>query len=185
MVEKTLEKLKQDMKKSLKIFEGEIVSLRSTRLSSSLIEEIKVDYYNNLLPLREVATVSCPQPNLAVIKPWDKNIISQIGKAIDESQKDLSWTTDGETIKISFPPLSEEARKNLIKTLGERAEKERIVLRNLRREALEKIEEAKKNGEIGEDEMYRGKNKLDELISKFNKEIEEIVRKKEEEIMEV
>lgn len=185
MVEKVLAQLEQEMEKSLKIFEEQIASLRATRLSVTLIEEIKIPYYNNLMPLRQLATISIPQPNLAVIKPWDKNLIPQIGKAIQENYKDLGYTTDGEVIKVSFPPLSEEGRKNLIKMLHERAEKERIILRNLRREAQEEIEKMKEEGIIGEDEMYRGKNKLNEIIAKFNQKVEELVKIKEEEIMEV
>jgi ribosome recycling factor len=185
MVERILEELKQNMEKSLKIFESEIAGLRSTRISSSLLETIKIQVYNGSYSLFELATVSFPQPNMVLIKPWDKQIIHQVRKGIEEANKELSIAIDGDTIKVFFPPMTEELRKNLIKNLGERAEKERIILRNLRRNALEKIESAKTNGEIGEDEMYRGKEKLDEIIGHFNKKLEEIVKRKEQEIMEV
>lgn len=185
MIEKILEETKQRMEKSLKIFETEIASLRSSRISSSLMESIKVEAYGGVYSLFELASVSFPQPNMVLIKPWDKQIMGQIKKGIENVNKDLSINIEGDVLKVFFPPMTEELRKNLIKNLHERAEKERIILRGLRRNALEEIENAKKNGEIGEDEMYRGKEKLDEIIGNFNKKIEEIVKRKEEEIMEV
>ncbi len=172
------------MQKTINNLKDELKRLRTGRASPSLLENIKVNYYGQEIPLMQIAGIGAPEPRLLVIKPYDKNVVSEIEKAILKSGLGLTPKTEGGVIKLPIPPLSEERRKELVKLVKKFAEEAKVALRNIRRDILEKIKEKKENGEVSEDDAERFKKKVQEIIEDKTKEIDDIVKIKEKEIME-
>ena len=181
MMEGIFKEAEEDMKKSVSYFKNEITGLRTGRASSALVEDIKIEYYGTKVPIKQVASVSVPEHNQILIQVWDNNAIPSIEKAIME-QLNLNPNTQGNTIRINLPPLTEERRRELVKLLNKLAEEARVAVRNVRKRAKEKIEELEG---ISEDEKKRALEKLQKLTDKYIKEINEIAERKEEEIMQV
>ena len=146
-----LEEVKKKMEKSLKNFKEELSHIRTGRASIALLEAIKVDCYGTKMSIPQIATVNVVEGKMLVIQPWDINLVKEIEKAIQKSDLGINPTSDGKTIKLIMPPLTEERRKELIKVASKLAEEARIAIRNIRRDVLEKFKTAKKKGEISED----------------------------------
>ena len=179
---------KKSRKKMEKILEGvrqEFKSIRTGRARPSLVENIKADNYGTMTPLNQMANIVAPEPRQLVIEPWDKNVMESIEKAILKEDLGLTPNNDGNVIRINIPELTEERRKELVKLVGEKAEEARIAIRNIRREANEELEELEEDSEISEDNYHRGLDNIQELTDDFIAEIDEMVEKKEEEIMTV
>ena len=174
-----------ELEKSLEHFKEELNQVRTGRASSALVEGLTVDYYGVKSPLKQVASISIPEPRTIVIAPWDKDNLVNIEKALRESQLNLNPNNDGQVIRINIPPLNEERRKELVKLLNQKAEDGKISIRKHREDMWEEIQTLEKEGKIGEDDKFIGKDKLQEVIDEYNKKIEEIRAKKEEEIMTV
>lgn len=185
MHQEIIQKREEDYKKTLEHFESVLGQLRTGRASASMVENLLVDYYGAKSPMKQVASITVPEARLIVISPWDKDQLVNIEKAIRESQLNLNPNNDGQVIRINIPPLTEERRKELVKVLNKEAEDARVSVRKIREEIWSEIQKMEKDGKIGEDDKFAGKNKLQETIDQYNSKIEEIREKKEKEIMTV
>jgi ribosome recycling factor len=185
MYQEIIQKREEDFQKTLEHFEVALGQLRTGRANSAMVENLSVDYYGAKSPLKQVASINVPEARLIVISPWDKDQLVNIEKAIRESQLNLNPNNDGQVIRINIPPLNEERRKDLVKVLNKEAEDARVSVRKIREEIWSEIQKMEKDGKIGEDDKFAGKDKLQEVVDKHNSEIEEIREKKEAEIMTV
>lgn len=173
------------MARSIESFRKELGKIRTGRASFSLVDGIKVDYYGTPTPLQQVGTLSVPESRLITVTPWDAKLIGSIEKAIQSSGLGLNPVNDGKIVRIPIPPLTEERRKDLVKLVKKMAEDARVAVRNVRREAIERIKEKEKKKEISEDGMKRGQDRIQKETDAFVKKIDEILKAKEQEIMEV
>lgn len=185
MYKEIIESKKSELEKSLEHFKEELNQVRTGRASAALVEGLTVDYYGQKSPLKQVASITIPEPRTIVISPWDKDNLVNIEKALRESQLNLNPNNDGQVIRLNIPPLNEERRKELVKVLNQKAEDGKISIRKHREDMWEAIQKLEKEGKIGEDDKFTGKDKLQEVVDEYNKKIEEIRAKKEEEIMTV
>ncbi len=172
------------MDKAVAAFERDLAHVRTGRASSALLEGITVDYYGTQMPLNQVATIAVPESRLITVQPWDNNILADIEKAIMSSDLGLTPSNDGKIIRVSIPPLTEERRKDLVKVVKKMAEDSRVAVRNCRRDAMDKLKTQKKDKEISEDEMYKLQDDIQKITDQHIKEIDDILQKKEKEIME-
>jgi len=173
------------MSRSLEAFRKELGKIRTGRASFSLLDGIKVDYYGTPTPLQQVGTLSVPESRLITVAPWDAKMIGPIEKAIQASGLGLNPSNDGKIVRIPIPPLTEERRKDLVKVVRKMAEDARIAVRNIRREGIERIKEKEKRKEISEDMMKRWQDKVQKETDGFIKKVDEILKAKEQEILEV
>jgi ribosome recycling factor len=185
MIKEITEKKKPEMEKSLEHFQEELAQIRTGRASTALVDNLLVDYYGGKSPLKQIASISTPEPRTILISPWDKDSLINIEKAVRESQLNLNPNNDGKVIRINLPALTEERRKEFIKLLNQKAEEARIAVRKHREEIWEEIQTAEKDGKIGEDDKFAGKDKLQEIVDEYNGKIEEIRAKKEQDIMTI
>jgi ribosome recycling factor len=182
-VNSALEEVKKKMEKSLKNFKEELSHIRTGRASIALLEAIKVDCYGTKMPIPQIATVNVVEGKMLVIQPWDINLVKEIEKAIQKSDLGINPTSDGKTIKLIMPPLTEERRKELIKVASKLAEEARIAIRNIRRDVLEKFKTAKKKGEISEDDYLQLEKKVQKLTDEYIEKINTALKEKEKEIL--
>jgi ribosome recycling factor len=180
-IEEILKQMEKDMKKSVEHFKNEIAGLRTGRASTSLVEELKVEYYGSKVPLKQLGNISVPEANQIVVQVWDANAVSSIEKAIME-ELNLNPQRQGNTLRINLPPLTQERRKELVRLLHKMAEEARVAVRNIRKDAKETIEELEG---ISEDEVKRGLEKLQKLTDKYIEQINQLAEAKEKEIMGV
>lgn len=178
-------KAEEKMKKTLATLGEEFIVIRTGRASSALFEKISVDYFGQSTPLNQVATISVPEARLVVIQPWDKSVINDIEKAIQKSELSLNPNNDGKVIRISIPPLTEERRKELVKTAKNVAEKYRVAMRNIRRDANEELKKKLKNSEITEDQEKQAADHIQKITDNYINDINKKLEVKEKEIMEI
>lgn len=174
----------QRMKKAVEATAHDLSMLRTGRASPALLDHIRVEYYGTMYQLKQLATITAPEPRLLVVDPWDKSMIDTIQKAIASSGIGLTPSTDGNVIRVPIPPLTEERRRELVKLANKRAEDGKVAVRNVRRDVLEDLRKLEKEQGISEDEIKRARNELDKLTSKHTDEIETLRKAKEQEIME-
>lgn len=179
-----IEKIRPELEKVIRFLEGEVAKIRTGRASPSLVEDIQVDCFGQKLPLKQLAAISCPEPKQILIQPWDKSYIEGIEKALSQSSILASPIVDKEVIRINLPALTEEFRKNLLRVIAEKQEEARKTIRRWREEAWKEIQEGFKEGKIREDDKFRAKDELQELIDEYNKKTEDLGEKKKREIME-
>ena len=184
MVSDTLLGVEKRMQKAIEALGRELASIRTGRANPALVEHIKVEYAGVPTPLIQIAGISAPEARLIIIQPWDKSSIRSIEKAILASDLGLNPTSDGNVIRISIPPLTEERRKELIKLVGKRIEEGKIEIRNLRRDALNRFRELEKSKDISQDERKRAQEQLQKLTDKFIADTEKLGQAKEKELME-
>jgi ribosome recycling factor len=184
-MQQVLEKCETKMKKSVDSLSKEFSALRTGRASASLLDKIRVDYYGNETPINQVATVSVPEARMIVIQPWDKSLLSAIEKAILKSDLGLPPNNDGKLLRLNFPPLNEERRKQLVKSAKSTAEQSKIAIRNIRREAMDELKKMQKAGDISEDDQKEGENKIQKMTDSYIAEIGTLTDGKEKEIMEI
>ncbi len=177
--------IEQRMKKAISSLRSNLLSIRTGRASPALIEDIPVEAYDSTLPLNQVATISVPEPRLLMVRPWDANTLPAIERAILKSDVGLTPNNDGTVIRLAIPSLTDERRRELSRIVGERIEETRVAIRNLRREALRKLESQEQNGEISEDAFYRAKERLQELTDEYIEKADQLGEQKQSEIMEV
>lgn len=185
MLEKIIQKIKPEMEKAIKRFQEEIGKLRTGRANPAMIENLAVDYYGAKSPLKQVASVTIPEPRLIIIAPWNKDNLIDIEKALIEVGLGFNPTNDGQVIRIAVPPLSEERRVDLVKILGKCAEESRVLIRRAREKAWDEIQNLAKSGKLGEDDKFKGKEQLQKLVDEYNEKVEKIKEKKKKEIMEI
>ena len=185
MLQDILDTAKEKMKKSCEVYERDMMGLRAGRANPKLLDRIMVDYYGTPTPIPQIGNISSPEPRLLVIAPWEAKLIPQIEKAIQKSELGINPSNDGKIIRLVFPELNEERRRDLTKVASRACEEAKVAIRNIRRDAMEQIKKLKKNSEITEDDQRDAEEDMQKLTDKAVKEVDEIYAKKEKEIMEV
>lgn len=173
------------MQKTVDSFVRELAGIRTGRASVNLLDGITVEYYGSQTPLNQVATLSVPESSLIVIQPWDVSVIKEIEKALLRSDIGITPSNDGKVIRLALPPLTEERRQQLAKTVKKKAEEKKIVIRQVRRDANDMIKLLEKDKEITEDQRHSGQDEVQKITDKFVQKIDDITTKKEEEILEI
>ncbi|MEG1500770.1 MAG: ribosome recycling factor [Clostridiales bacterium] len=185
MIKDILNDAENRMNKVAETLRKEFSSLRAGRANPSLLDKVLVDYYGTPSPINQTANISCPEPRLILIQPWDKSLIGAIEKAILKSDLGLNPNNDGNVLRINIPQLTEDRRKELVKTCGKKEEEAKVAIRNIRRDVNDMIKEAEKAKEVSEDDAKRGLDNAQKLTDKFITKLDEILAQKEKEIMEV
>jgi ribosome recycling factor len=185
MTTEVLKSIEEKMKISVKTFRTDLSTIRTGHASPSLVEHLRVEYAGVPMPLNQLAGISAPEARLLVIQPWDKNALRDIEKAISKSELGLNPTNDGNIIRIAIPPLSEERRAELIKIVHNRTEERRIIIRNLRHEALNGLKQLEKDKAISQDEHKRAQDQLQKLTDFHILEAEKVSKDKEKELLQV
>jgi ribosome recycling factor len=185
MIDEVLDEVRQRMDKSVEVLQEDLLGIRTGRASPALVEKLPVEYYGMMTPLIQMASIAAPEPRLLVIKPWDPSALGSIERAIQKSDLGLTPMNDGKLIRLNIPRLTEERRRELVKVVAKRVEEARVAIRNLRRDALKDLQDFEKEKMISEDDFYRGKDEVQELTDKFIEKIDEIGKRKEEEVMEI
>ncbi len=180
-----LKPFEEKMKKSIAVLEEEFGGIRVGKASAKLLDKIKVDYYGSPTSIDGVATVKAPDPRTLVITPWEANMLKAIEKAVQASDLGITPQNDGKCIRLAFPSLNEERRKELVKQVTKMGEDGKVALRNIRRDANDACKNMKKNGEMTEDEQKASEKSVQDLTDKYIKEVDAVVSKKEKEIMEL
>lgn len=180
-----LNELERKMKKTIESYENELSGVRAGRANPQVLDKLTVDYYGTETPIKQVASISVPEARLLVIQPWDISLIKPIEKVLLKSDLGITPSNDGKVIRLPFPALTEDRRKELVKVVKGYSENAKVSIRNLRRESLEKLKKMLKDKEISEDELAQAEENVQKVLDKFTKEIEEITKKKEKELMEI
>jgi len=173
------------MQKAVEALKQDLGSIRTGRASSALIERIYVDYYGTPTPINQVASITIPEARLLVIQPWDRKLLTDIEKAIQKSDLGINPNNDGQVIRLSIPPMNEERRRELAKTLHKRLDEHKVAIRNVRRDIQEKLRDREKKKEISEDELKRSTERLQKLTDRYVDEMDKVGKTKEQEILEV
>jgi ribosome recycling factor len=184
MIRDVLSAAETKMVKAGEALGRDLAGLRTGRASPGLVEHIRVDYYGTPTPLNQLASISIPEVRMLIIQPWDKQVLPAIEKAIRKSELGLNPSSDGNVIRLMIPQLTEERRKELVKVVRKRVEEGRIAIRNIRREALEKLREILKAKDISEDDEKRAASQLQELTDRFIEDVNQLGKSKETEILE-
>lgn len=185
MIDAAMKQAESKMHKAIEVTREEFAGVRTGRASPALVQRIIVDYYGSPTPLQQLANFSVPEPRMLVVAPYDRNAMSSIEKAIMASDLGITPSNDGAVIRLGFPALTEERRRELTKLVRDRAEHGRVAIRNVRRHAKEEIDKDIKDGKVSEDEGHRAEKELQKLTDKFIAEIDEMLKRKEAELMEV
>ena len=180
-----LKNTEEKMNKTIGVLERDYKSIRAGRANASVLDRVTVDYYGCPTPIQQMAAVSVPEPRILMIQPWDATTLKDIEKAILTSDIGINPQNDGRVIRLSFPPLTEERRKEIVKEVHKTAEESKVAVRNTRRDAIEKLKGLKKNNVITEDDVADGEKKIQNLTDKYCKEIDTLAELKEKEIMEI
>lgn len=180
-----LKSTEERMKKSVDALDREYKSVRAGRANAGVLDRITVDYYGVPTPIQQMAAISVPEARTLLIAPWDKSTLKEIEKAILTSEIGINPQNDGTSIRLNFPPLTEERRKDIVKDIRKKGEEAKVAVRNQRRDALDKLKALKKGNSITEDDESNGEKKIQNLTDKFCKEIDELASVKEQEIMEI
>jgi len=185
MADNIINEMKSKMSKTIEALGNELKKVRTGRASLAILDTVKVEYYGSMVPLNHVANLSVPDPRTISIQPWDPGMIANIEKAIMTSGLDLTPSNDGKVIRIPIPPLTEERRRELVKFVKKICEDSRVAIRNIRRDALDKIKKVEKEKKISEDESKRKQKEIQDITDNYIKNIDTILANKEKEIMEV
>lgn len=172
-MEKTIEALKKDLQ-----------SIKTGRANPALLNHVQVMYYGAMMPINQIAGISVPEPQLLIIRPYDRSSLKDIEKAIQLADLNLNPLNDGTVLRLIFPPLTEETRRKLVKQIKGNAESSKVAIRNIRREANEKIIKMEKEGLISEDELYRKQEDMQKLTDKYIDKVDDVIKEKEKQIME-
>jgi ribosome recycling factor len=173
------------MDKSVEAAHAEFTTLRTGRASPALLDRVQIDYYGQQTPLKQLATINAPEPRLLTIQPFDPNSVGQIERAIQESDLGLTPSNDGKLIRLPIPQLTEERRKDLVKVVRGLAEEGKVAVRNVRRDVMHHLKELVDKGEVGSDEEHRAEERVQKLTDDHVHKIDELLKRKEAEIMEV
>ena len=176
---------KDKMAKSVEHAKTEFSTVRTGRASASLLDRIDVDYYGTATPLKQLSTINVPEPRMITVQPFDPGSIKAIEKAIMESDLGLTPSNDGKLIRLPIPQLTEERRKDLVKIVRNMAEEHRVAVRDIRRDAMKHLKDLVDNGEVGADEEHRAEGRVDDLTGEHTKQIDDLLKHKEDEVMEV
>ena len=177
--------IEEKMNKTIHVFEENLAEVRAGRANPAILNKIKVDYYGVATPIQQVAGISVPEARLIVIQPWDASLLKEIEKAILASDIGLNPNNDGKVIRLSFPELNEERRKELVKGIRKTAEEAKVAIRSIRREGIEEFKKKQKESEITEDELHEAEEKVQKITDKKIEEIDQILANKEKEILSI
>lgn len=183
MYKELINQRKRDFDTAAEWVKQEIAGIRTGRAHSSMVEDLIVDYMGSKLRIKELATISTPEPRVIFIQPWDKGAIPMIEKAIKDSSLGLNPASDSNGVRLTIPPLTEDRRKEFTRLLHQKAEEARIKARQMREDILKKVQHAVKEKTVREDDLRNAKDELQKVIDDFNKKIDELVKKKEQELM--
>ncbi len=173
------------MNKSISVYEAELASIRAGRANPAILDKVTVEYYGVNSPLTQIGTVSVPDARTILVQPWDASILGEVEKAILKSDIGITPNNDGKSIRLNFPPLTEERRKEIVKTVKKQGEECKIAIRSIRRDAIESFKAKKKASEITEDDLKNAEDDIQKMTDKFIKMVDEITAKKEKEVLEV
>mgnify|MGYP001821183007 FL=1 len=173
------------MTKALESFKRDLSKVRTGRASLSLLDDIKVDYYGTPTPLNQVGSMAVPEPRLITIQPWEKNLIGEIEKAILKADLGLNPSSDGQVIRLVFPPLTEERRREMVKQVKRMGEDAKVGIRSVRRDANDTLKKLEKDKDITEDEQKRGEKDIQELTDDYVARVDKVIEEKEKDLMEI
>lgn len=185
MVDDIFEDAERRMQRAIEVLKQDLAAIRTGRASSALLDRITVDYYGTPTPINQVATISVPEARLLVIQPWDRKLLVDIEKAIQKSDLGINPSSDGQVIRLAIPALNEERRRDMVKIAHKKLDEHKVAIRNIRRDAHDKLREREKKKEISEDELKRNTDRLQKLTDRFVEEMDKIGKTKEQEIREV
>lgn len=185
MSEVVIKDAQEKMKQAIQSFNKNLATVRAGRANPALLNSVFVDYYGASTPLNQLSTISVPEARLLLITPFDKSSIGEIEKAIQKADLGLAPSSDGNVVRIAIPALTEERRKELVKVVGKFSEEAKVQIRNVRREANDQLKKAEKNGDLTEDDLRSFQDDVQAETDKFIAEIDQLVKQKEEEILEV
>ncbi len=177
--------IKEKMEKSINVYSEKLSEVRAGRANPAILNKVKIDYYGTPTPINQVAGVSVPEARLIVIQPWDLSVLKEIEKAILASDIGINPNNDGKVIRLAFPELTEERRKDLVKDIKKMAEEAKIAIRAIRRDGIEEAKAKQKDGEMTEDELKQAENEIQKLTDKSVEEIDKTLENKEKEVMSV
>ena len=177
--------MKEKMEKTVSVFSEKLSEVRAGRANPAILNKITIDYYGTPTPINQVAGISVPEARLIVIQPWDGSVLKEIEKEILKSDIGINPNNDGKVIRLNFPELNEERRKEIVKDIRKMAEDARVVIRSIRRDAIDDAKAMQKNSEISEDELKVAEDKIQKLTDKYVDEIDNILEKKEKEVMSI
>ena len=180
-----LDKFEEKMMKSVSVYEESLAEIRAGRANPAILNKITIDYYGTPTPINQVAGISVPEARLIVIQPWDASILKEIEKQILKSDIGINPSNDGKVIRLAFPELNEERRKEIVKDIRKMAEEAKVAIRSIRRDAIDEAKAMQKNSEISEDELKGAEDRIQKLTDKYVEEIDNILEKKEKEIMSI
>ena len=185
MTDKTLQKVTERMERAIEYLRKEFAAVRTGRASLALLDHITLDYYGTPTPLKQVANLAIPESRLITIQPWDPSTIRDVEKAITTSDLGLTPSNDGKIIRLPIPPLSEERRKELVKLTKRYGEETKVQIRGFRRDGNEELKKRQKDGELTEDQLRRAESDNQKLTDKYIQKVDELLKKKEDEILEI
>ncbi len=185
MIKEMLQDAEDRMGKVVSILVSEFNSMRAGRANPAILDKVMVDFYGVPTPVNQTANISCPEPRLITIQPWDKNMVGPIEKAILKSDLGITPSNDGAVIRLAIPQLTEERRKEMVKQCSKMMENSKVAVRNIRRDLNDKIKAGEKSKDFSEDESKKGQDDAQKMTDRFIKELEDILAQKEKEIMEV
>lgn len=185
MINEILQETEERMRKSLKALENEMTRVRTGRASISMLDGVKVDYYGTLTPLNQMASITVPESRLLMVQPWDASAIKEVEKGILKANLGLTPSSDGKVVRIAIPPLTEERRKEIAKNAHQTCEEYKVAIRNIRRDSNENLKSLQKDGDISEDDAFKGQKQVQEVTDKYVAKIDDIFSAKEKEILEV
>ena len=185
MIDQILKEVKPKSQAAIANFETNLSRLRTGRANPSILDNVVVSYYGSNMMIKELASITVPDPGQIVIKPWERNVLGQIESAIRNSDIGLAPINDGQQIRLILPPMTEERRKEIAGQVKKMAEETKVVIRNIRREAWEKVQQAEKNKEATEDDRRWAEEELNKIVAEMNKEVDRVAAEKEQEIMKI
>ena len=177
--------LKEKMEKTISVYNEKLSEVRAGRANPAILNKVKIDYYGTPTPINQVAGISVPEARLIVIQPWDASVLKEIEKAILASDIGINPNNDGKVIRLAFPELNEERRKELVKDIKKMAEECKVAIRNSRRDGMDLAKKLQKDGDITEDELKQAENEIQKLTDKSIEEIDKMLENKEKEIMSI
>lgn len=184
-MEAVFSKTTDRMEKALDALDRDYQTIRAGRANPKILNNVMVDYYGTPTPLNQMAAISVPEPRMLTIQPWDATALADIEKAIQKADIGINPQNDGKIIRLNFPQLTEEDRKVLVKDVSKRAEEAKVAIRNIRRDSMDDIKKLKKDNAITEDDQKNGEKKLQDITDKYIKQIDEMAKKKEAEILSI
>jgi ribosome recycling factor len=185
VIDETLFEAEEKMEKAVAVLREDLGTIRTGRATPQMFSKLVVDYYGAMTPVNQLATLTVPEPRMAIISPYDKGSLTAIEKAIRDSDLGVNPTSDGNIIRVTFPQLTEERRRDLIKVARAKAEDGRISIRNVRRHAKETLDKLAKDGEVGKDDVERAEKELEKTTHRYVDSVDEALRSKESELLEV